>query len=59
MKEINRQDIQFLEEKYKNHAIIVNKGKVKIVDLLKEGNTVITSYDGSVKRVEFTRSSDF
>lgn len=51
--------VRLLENKYDNHAIIVNKGKIKLVSLLDSGETSITSHDRKVKRIEFSQQSEF
>lgn len=59
MREEKCENIRLLENKYNNHAIIVNKGKIKLVSLLDNGETSISSHDRKVKRIEFSRQSEF
>lgn len=59
MKEESKENVRLLDDKYNNHAIIINEGKIKIVSLLNDGETSITSHDQRVKRIEFTRQSEF
>lgn len=59
MTEENNKIVRLLENKYNNHAIIVNKGKIKLVSLLDSGETSITSHDRKVKRIEFSQQSEF